>query len=142
MSRANELTRTEAMERARTMYGDGTNGWSIAAIRSYLAARGVHAGWNTVKCWVDPATGEAQRVAQRSRMRIKERERTGTRVPRVMDEDGLLRRIRALSGAHVPASSIAKVIRLDHGLDIQEHAVRMILTQGRLPPQLAKRVAA
>lgn len=128
------MTRPEAMAAARKMYGTGHNGWTYASIRAYLASRGVNVGWATVKRWANPAVAEKDRRETASRQRKIYRDRHGITTPRVLDEDGLLRRMRALEGAGLPATQIANVVRLDHGLPISRYSVDLSLREGRVAP--------
>lgn len=81
-----KLTRPQAVELARRMWGDGES-WTFTEIRDYLATRGhpVHA--TTVRTWVDDEYARNRNDERRESNRRHNREKRGSRAFLILDDD-------------------------------------------------------
>lgn len=120
---------------ARQMYGNG-DAWTPKQIQRYLAGEGIDVALYTVRTWVVP--GEAE-IARRRNLESYYRRQRGGRASKTP----MLTRMLELRDAGLSFSAIAKVMRLDHGLDMSTEMARYYVNERREPSRrCAARVAA
>lgn len=91
-------------------------GYRPCEIREALSRYGHLPSYHVIALWIDDGYAEAEKLRRRRKPRKR---RHGWEVMRA--------RMRELRGAGVSYSNIAKVIRLDFGLDLSEDVVRAVV---------------
>jgi hypothetical protein len=110
------------------------SGWTLRGIVQVLASRGIHVHESTVLYWTSETASERRRQHDRERMAQLNAARATFRWPgRPKTEAWLLGRMRVLERAGLSMTAIAKVVSIDHGLELSEHQVRYALSINRLP---------
>lgn len=110
------------------------SGWTLSGIVQVLARRGIHVHESTILYWTSEAASERRRQHDRDRMARINAARASFRWPgRPKTEVWLLARMRVLERAGLSMAAIAKVVSIDHGLELTEHQVRYALSIDRLP---------
>jgi hypothetical protein len=118
----------------REAIGLRESGWTLRAIVQVLARRGIHVHESTILYWTSETASERRRQHDRERMAQVNAARASFRWPgRPKTEAWLLGRMRVLERAGLSMAAIAKVVSIDHGLELSEHQVRYALSINRLP---------
>lgn len=129
---------TATMRLARLMYDDGDS-WTPTQIVRYLAEQGVSVSLNTVRVWVIPGVADEQRAQNRRAYARRQARATGPSPDAGRAPQPLLDRMRQLRAAGMPFASVATLIRVDWGIDLNAEQVRYYLQLGREPKQPKRR---
>lgn len=109
-------------------------GWTLRGIVQVFARRGIKVHESTVLYWTSEAAAERKRRHDQQRKAQVNAARATYRWPgRARTEAWLLGRMRVLEGAGLSMAAIAKIVSIDHGLELSEHQVRYALSINRLP---------
>lgn len=121
----------KVQEFARRLYEDG--GWRICEIRGALAKRGYFPSQSTVSRWCSPELAEADRIKKRQALypHLKGRKVT-------LPWEVKLQRMHELRNAGLSFHAVAKVMKLDYGIELDRHQSEAIL-KGRTSRALMAR---